>query len=202
VSTAALYNKEAPLPTPFLSTMFVVMTTLNGAGQLAPVDPKVVQPPEPYKGYIFWSVDQCMYVRGKMDHPAKYVCQVFRGPKEIDWEFKPGATTPDHAEGSPIADPPREAMPGDSGREGRLTPIAPSGSSAPADPAKYHEYYRRERNSFVDVAVGPSELRPEDAPVIEPRAIQPKRIAQKRQHQQQFDPIGATVSLFTPRADW
>jgi hypothetical protein len=180
------------MPTPFVSTMFVVMTTLNGAGQLAPVDPKAVSPPEPYKGYIFWSADQCMYVRGKLEHPERYVCQIFRGPAEIDWEFKPGTTTPDHAEGSPIAHPPREAMPGDSGREGRLTP----------DPAKYHEYYRRERNSFVDVAVGPSELRPEDAPVIEPRAIQPKKIAQKRQHQQQFDPIGVLVSLFTPRADW
>jgi hypothetical protein len=182
------------MPTPFLSTMFVVMTTLNGAGQLAPVDPKTITPPEPYKGYIFWSADQCMYVRGKMEHPEKYVCQVFRGPKEIDWEFKPGTTTPDHAEGNPVADP----SPGsDRGREGRLT-----------DPTKYWEHYERKRSSFIDVAVGPSRRADKDIPVIGPYTASPakpvKRVAAKQGHYQRQpqNPFELFASLFTPRGDW
>jgi hypothetical protein len=80
------------MPTPFVSTVFVVLTTLNNAGQLAPVDPKTITLPPPYTGVMFWSEQQCMYVRGRIEHPEKYVCQVFRGPKEIDWEFKPVIT--------------------------------------------------------------------------------------------------------------
>jgi hypothetical protein len=143
---------------------------------------------------MFWSEQQCMYVRGRIEHPEKYVCQVFRGPKEIDWEFKPGATTPDHAEGNPVADPsPAEEQ------HGSLQPEP--------DLAKYHDHYQRQRGSFIDVAVGPSELAEKDAPSIEPRAIAPKRVqtagAIQRRHQHpQFDPIGALVAFFTPRADW
>jgi hypothetical protein len=65
-------------------------------------------------------------------------------------------------------------------------------------------------DSFGEVSVGPSKLAEKDTPVIEPYLPEPKprvRTAQRRVRyaQQQFDPIGAIVSLvtapFAPR-DW
>ena len=163
------------MPTSFVSTVFVVMTAFNNAGQLAPVDKSEL--PSPYTGPLFWSVQQCMYVRGKMTHPEKYVCQEFHGPAQTNWVYQPSGGNA----GDPVAP----------------APTAPG--SAPDSLG----------HSFNDVQVGPSKLAEKDAPTTEPllaptppQVKTARRVAPRRQQRQEFDPIGAIASLFTPRGDW
>src|ERR1700723_2714881 len=98
------------MPTTFVYTTFAVITALNGAGQLAPVDKADL--PAGTAGPILFTEAQCNFVRGKMEHPEKYVCQVFTSPSEtkLVWSA-PGFTMP--AEAPPA------------GQQGRLTPQGP-----------------------------------------------------------------------------
>jgi hypothetical protein len=140
------------MPTPFVNTTLVLLTVMNNAGQLAAVE-KADLPPGYTTGPIMLNESHCMLVRGKMANPEKYVCQVYRGPKETAWVFKTGQG----AEGDPIAPAPTPEHDGS---------IAPS------------------KNSFGDVAVGPSKLAERDIPTIDPYTPPPKekarRVAQGR----------------------
>jgi hypothetical protein len=86
------------MPTTFVYTTFAVITVLNGAGQLAPVDKSEL--PAPYNaGPIHFSEGACLMTRGKMEHPEKYFCQVFTSPKTTQWVYVPPGAVP-------AADPP------------------------------------------------------------------------------------------------
>ena len=134
-----------------------------------------------------FSTDSCNLLRGKMEHPEKYTCQVFTSAKSTAWTY-----TPPGAEVAPS--PPQED------------------SVQPDVNTEHHSFNDgRAASSFAAVQVGPSGyLSEKDSPYIEhvppPAAADPtlptKRVVRKqsRQHQQ-FDPIGAIASLFTPR-DW
>ena len=216
------------MATPFVSTVFVVLTTLNNAGQLSPVDKSEL--PAPYTGAMFWSEQQCMYVRGRMAHPEKYVCQIFRGPAETDWTY--------HPEGSFTGDPvaPSPSAPGAGQSPGPPIPdTRGDATQLPAD-GKAVAAASLSRNDDIELAGGryhyskplflwiDGELPPEKVTGLEPsgsrastgsdrieatlpEVARPKvRTAQRRvRYAQQFDPIGAIVSLvtapFAPR-DW
>ena len=78
------------MPTPFANTVFFVITALNTAGQLSAVDKAEL--PAGTTGPIFYSQGQCFMVRGKMEHPEKFVCQRFESPKSTQWVYtNPGA---------------------------------------------------------------------------------------------------------------
>ncbi len=69
--------------TPFAVTAFWVLTTLNGAGQLAPLEKADMVPG--MSGPIAWSEGQCNFMRGKMPQPEKYVCQLFKSAPSVNW---------------------------------------------------------------------------------------------------------------------
>jgi hypothetical protein len=172
------------MATPFVSTVFVVLTTLNNAGQLAPVDKSEL--PSPYTGAMFWSVEQCMYVRGRMPNPAKYVCQEFRGPKSTSWTPQP------LTEKAVEPAPPVEIAPGDSGREGSIAP--PRNDDVQLAGGRYH--YSRPLFLWIDGEV-PRETVTGLGPEVKPQT-KPKRIAIRR-HQQRYyalGPFDMIASLF------
>jgi hypothetical protein len=167
------------MPTTFVSTMFVVITTLNGAGQLAPVDKADLPTPFNLSGPIFWSVDQCMLARGRMADPEKYVCEVFVGPKETEWTYQKAGST-----GSPIA-------PGAAQQRSEADPSGDTGKAAdpPLTPqvVKLQAYLDRPRPwmaeaTFQDVRVGPNVLEEKDRPTgLEPevQVKQQRRVTQR-----------------------
>ena len=71
------------MPTSFVTSTFVMIVTLNNFGERTPVDKSLLPPP--MTSAMMWSVDQCRYTIGKMDHPEKYTCQVFTSPKTTTW---------------------------------------------------------------------------------------------------------------------
>jgi hypothetical protein len=76
------------VPTNFVVFSFAVLTTLNGAGQLAPVDKSEL--PAGFKnGPIQWGMQQCELLRGKMANPEKYVCQEFKSEPSTPLVFRP-----------------------------------------------------------------------------------------------------------------
>jgi hypothetical protein len=145
------------MPTTFVYTTFAVITVLNGAGQLAPVDKADL--PAGTAGPILFTEAQCNFVRGKMANPEKYVCQVFTSPTETKLVYTaPGFTMPAATEPQQPSPPERksEAQP------------------APPKPAEIES----KKN---DVQVGkltPEVKEPEQAP-------KPKRVAQRPRYEQQ-----------------
>jgi hypothetical protein len=177
------------MPTPFVSTVFVVLTTLNNAGQLSPVDRAEL--PAPYTGAMFWSEQQCMYVRGRMAHPEKYVCQIFRGPAETDWTY--------HPEGNFTGDPVAPSLPDTRGDATQL----PRNDDVELAGGRYH--YSKPLFLWIDGELPPEKITGLD-PEVKP---EPKKVRTARKRvryaQQQFDPIGAIVGLVTApfaRTDW
>jgi hypothetical protein len=84
------------VPTPFVYTTFAVITALNSAGQLAPVDKADL--PAGTAGPILFTEAQCNFVRGKMANPEKYVCQIFTSPTETKLVYAtPGFVMPAEA---------------------------------------------------------------------------------------------------------
>src|SRR5438045_2956370 len=78
------------MPTPFTVTSFFLLCTLNSAGTLSPVD-KTALPPG-WTTPMNFNEQGCMLLRGKFEHPEKYVCQQFVGAKETEWTL--GGTIP------------------------------------------------------------------------------------------------------------
>ena len=68
------------MSTPFAATVLYLLTTMNNSGELAPVD-KADLPP-PYTTGFSLSEEGCSMMRGKLSHPERYVCQLWRGEKE------------------------------------------------------------------------------------------------------------------------
>lgn len=163
------------MPTSFVSTVFVVLTTLNNAGQLAPVDKSEL--PTGYTAML-WSTEQCMFVRGKMSHPEKYVCQVFKGETSTPWVYgQPESGEPTLPSGPPPAPKPDPTnyQPGDIRINNRwYTQIA----------GTWVEIGYERSSSFDDVQVGPTQLGEKDTPVIAPTPVkvpQAKQVAQAPQ---------------------
>jgi hypothetical protein len=94
------------MPTSFAITTFFVIVSLNNAGQLAPVDKSEL--PAPYNiGPIHFSEGSCLMVRGKMEHPEKYLCQVFTSPAETKLTYQAsGFVMPVEASPPPAPPPP------------------------------------------------------------------------------------------------
>ena len=198
------------MPTTFATTTFTVLVTINSYGALSPVDKSVLPPGT--SGPILWNVDQCNYTRGKMEHPEKYTCQVFTSAKSTAWTYvqpsegATGATTPP---------PPQENLQPDTNPERRSedNPVLKSKDDVQLAGGRYH--YSKPIH-FVWVPDDSSKVRDADKPFIEPRvepnvaaerpAARPsssktRTAARRPQQQPQFNPIGALVSLLTPR-DW
>jgi hypothetical protein len=198
------------MPTPFVSTVFVVLTTLNSAGQLSPVDRAEL--PAPYTGAMFWSEQQCMYVRGRMGHPEKYVCQIFRGPAETDWTYHPeGSFTGDPVAPSPSAPgagqspgPPLPDTRGDATQlpaDGKAVATASLSRNDDIELAGGRYHYSKplflwvdgelppekvtglpKQDPFADVSIGPSKLVENDRPTVTPlQQRPPKRAVAQRQ---------------------
>jgi hypothetical protein len=74
------------VPTQFVTTTFAVLTALNNAGQLAPVDKALL--PAGVNGPIQFNAEACALLRGKMENPEKYVCQIFTSPGEINLTYQ------------------------------------------------------------------------------------------------------------------
>jgi hypothetical protein len=71
------------MPTPFVATTLFVLTTLNGAGQLAPIDRS--EWPAGGGPIFIGSETGCLIQRGRMANPQKYVCQGFRSAPSAQW---------------------------------------------------------------------------------------------------------------------
>ena len=202
------------MPTSFVSTTFVVLVGLNTFGGLAPVDKS--QLPPGALGPVMFSVDSCNLLRGKMEHPEKYTCQVFTSAKSTAWTYTPpgnpegptGAIPPPQENVQPDTSPERrsEAEYGEAASP-QLTTKLPR---AKDDVQLAGGYYHRSYPLWVWVADDDSsKIAERDKPYIEPfvePAVPTKRVVRRqqsghRQQPQQFDPIGAIASLFTPR-DW
>jgi hypothetical protein len=69
--------------TPFVATTLFVLTTLNGAGQLAPIDRS--EWPAGGGPVFIASEAGCLIQRGRMANPQKYVCQGFRSAPTAQW---------------------------------------------------------------------------------------------------------------------
>jgi hypothetical protein len=97
------------MPTPFAATTLFVLTTLNNAGQLAPID----RSEWPVGGgpIFIGSEVGCLIQRGKMANAQKYVCQGFRSAPTAQWmPSNEGAVEPppadaDHASLKPDPNP-------------------------------------------------------------------------------------------------
>lgn len=70
--------------TPFAITVFYLLTMLNNAGQLAPVEKADL--PAPYTSPFAFSEGQCFIIRGRMAEPEKYFCQRFASAPEANWK--------------------------------------------------------------------------------------------------------------------
>ena len=66
--------------TPFAITVFYVLTTLNGAGQSAPVDKAEL--PAGVTGPITWSEGQCFIIRGKMKDRRSMFVNSSKAPRQ------------------------------------------------------------------------------------------------------------------------
>jgi hypothetical protein len=69
--------------TPFAVTVLWVLTSLNNARQLVPVD-KANLPSSITSPWGF-SEGQCSVIRGKMEHPENYFCQRFQSNAGTEW---------------------------------------------------------------------------------------------------------------------
>ena len=182
------------MPTSFVSTTFVVLVSLNNYGALAPVD-KALMPPG-QSGPILWSVDQCNMIRGKMDSPEKYTCQVFHSAKSTAWTYTPlihGCDIRGCGNNPEVAPPPENVQPDTNPEHSGLCTLEDNRT-----PCGNPEHSARDAGPGMDV--GPTALKDEDRPFIEPRVVEPapktlptKRVVRRRQPQ--FDPIGTIVSL-------
>jgi hypothetical protein len=171
------------MPTNFVVTTFVVLTTLNNAGQLAPVDKAEL--PAGSAGPIAWNEAQCMLLRGKMSHPEKYVCQPFASAKSTQWTYQPP--------GSEVApsEPPPELLPPPKPERFLQDPTT-------LDPKSDIEVNGKRYTRVAGLAW--IEEKEVSAAEQAPPKAQPQR--RVRYAQQQFDPLGAFLGLFTPRGDW
>jgi hypothetical protein len=153
--------EEAQMPTTFAVTTFALLTTLNNAGQLALPDKSELPPG--ILGPVFWSEQACNWARGRADHPEKFVCAVFTGPKSTPWVYvAPGSVIPT-AEPEP---PPPE----------RKSSLTPKGESE-AEPSK---------KALDDIQVSkPDKLGDTDKPPVPEQAPKPKRVAQQPRYEQQ-----------------
>jgi hypothetical protein len=149
------------MPTTFVYTTFAVITVLNGAGQLAPVDKADL--PAGTAGPILFTEAQCNFVRGKMANPEKYVCQVFTSPAETQLVWTaPGFVMP--AAASPA------------GRQGFLTPKALD--DVKVGPSKLEERDKPE-------AVAPAKEIESKAPPVDITPPKQKKVAQQPHYQRQ-----------------
>jgi hypothetical protein len=90
------------VPTSFVVKTLFVLTTINNAGQLAPID-RSEWPAG--GGPVFMSSEEyCLMARGRMANPQKYVCQGFTGAASARWAPDGGndnasepPPSPDHA---------------------------------------------------------------------------------------------------------
>jgi hypothetical protein len=186
------------MPTTFVSTTFVVLVGLNSYGALAPVDKSLMPPGS--TGPVLFSVDHCNLVRGKMDHPEKYTCQVFTSAKSTAWTYTP----PGGSEGATQAAPTKEDVQPDTNPE-RRSELEPTIKlpRAKDDVQLAGGYYHRSYPLWIWVA-DDSAVDEKDKPYIEPlvepaKAVVPSKRVVRRQQPQQFDPIGMIAGLFTPR---
>ena len=131
------------MPTTFTATVFVVLTTLNSAGELAP-GPNG-QMPSGTIGNIFTSMEQCHVVRGRMEHPEKAVCQEFRGPKTTS-RVPTDGMPPDA-----LATPPAEVKP--TPRAPEVKPQADP-TSAPGKPPEDRPLSAEIQTPVMHAAVG------------------------------------------------
>ena len=154
------------MPTSFVTTTFVSIVTLNSFGALAPVDKSLLPPP--LTGPLMWSLELCRFTIGRMEHPEKYTCQVFRSELTTPWE-------PPRAEGvktlTPTEVAPDESKtppPGTGGRS-EVTPqsLAGSRSKLPLEASAASPL-----GSEALTVVGPTALKDEDKPYLEPAVAQ------------------------------
>jgi hypothetical protein len=156
--------------TPFVATTLFVLTTLNGAGQLAPID-RSEWPPG--GGPIFiGSETGCLIQRGKMANPSRYLCQGFRSSPSAQWMLNnDGAVEPpppevDHAnvtvpERKSSAEPPKpepakEIESKNDVQVGKLTPEVKEPAPKPKQVAKRTADYREQQQAMLD---GPNPFR-------------------------------------------
>ena len=140
----------------FVITTFVVLTVANNAGQLAPVDKSEL--PAGFTSPIMWSVETCNLLRGKMEHPEKYVCQVFKSAPTTEPEERRGDNAPQSGNAAKLSQP---------------------------NPASLGE--RSGAAAVVGHLVGPTELRAKDAPTIEPNpaSVKPEDLPRDLRKQKQ-----------------
>jgi hypothetical protein len=149
------------MPTPFVTTTFAVLTMLNSAGQLAPVDKALL--PAGINGPIQFNAEACAMLRGKMENPEKYVCQIFTSPGEINLTYQaPGFVK-------------------DAEKKTELTPEPPKPEPAKESPRSKlgSEAIESKKNGVqVGKLTAPEVKEPEQAP-------KPKRVAQRPRRDEQ-----------------
>jgi hypothetical protein len=159
-----------------MTTMFMI-TSMNNLGQLAPVEKGDLPPSQ--STVFFFNEEGCNLVRGKMANPQKYVCQAWRGQA---------------AEGVPVLAPAQpQPAPEPKPAPQRLVPETPPVNNE----IEVHGQQYKRVAGFAWVPV--EEETPSSLTTLQPK---PKKVAKRAQQQQLFDPLGAFVSLFTPRSEW
>ena len=156
-----------------MGTPFVATTTLNGAGQLAPI----VRSEWPLGGgpIFIGSETGCLIQRGKMANPSRYVCQGFRSAPSAQWmPSNEGAVEPP----PPEVDHANVTVPE---RKSSLTP-----EPTKPEPAK-------EIESKNDVQVGKLE-KPEQAP--KPKQVAKRTTGYREQQQAMLDGPNPFRALF------
>jgi hypothetical protein len=150
------------MPTPFVTTTFAVLTMLNNAGQLAPVDKALL--PAGINGPIQFNAEACAMLRGRMENPEKYVCQVFTSPAEINLTYQaPGfvkdveTSRPERkSEAGPVIVGPTRLTAADRPYIEPLAEVAkPEPPKEPAAPKKVAQRPRQERHQAMFVTSDP-----------------------------------------------
>jgi hypothetical protein len=154
------------VPTPFVVKTLFVLTTLNSAGQLAPID-RSEWPPG--GGPIFMGSETgCLLQRGRMANPQKYVCQGFTGVETARWmpdnneNASEPPPSPDHASLAPPAlaapkpEPAKEIESKNDVQVGKLTPEVKEQAPKPKQVARRTTGYREQQQAMLE---GPNPFR-------------------------------------------
>ena len=167
------------MPSTLAITVFFVCIGLNNNGEYVFVDKSALPPG--YTSSILANLESCNVFRGRLDHPEKYTCQRFVGPKTTTWTpDRVGPITPEEAAGTPAA-PEIKASP--TGLKTPETDPPEKGYAtvnATASTTLVDEITAAGKTPVGKVVVGPNNLQDKDKP-FEPAPPPKKEVAKRRQ---------------------
>jgi hypothetical protein len=166
------------MATPFTITVFYLLNILDNSGHLTPVLKQDL--PAPFTTSLAFDEQSCQAMRGRMDHPERYVCQRWTGEASSRYSFGTVGEEPVQPTLAPAPSPPQPD---------RMKAIEPS--------PKIHEIpttYRSGQTCKVGMTAEQcSSYRVAEEPPQPPQPQKARRVVRK----QQITLFGPLVAFFT-----